>query len=322
MPWVGVPRAVTAIAVDGLTKRFGGVTALRDLSFEVEEGEIYGFLGPNGAGKSTTIDVLLDFVRPTAGSVRVFGMDVQSESTAVRQRTGVLPDGYRVYDRLTGRRHLEFVADSKGVDVDPVAIGERVGIEDALGRTAGGYSKGMAQRLVLGMALVGEPDLLVLDEPTSGLDPNGAREMREIIKRENEAGATVFFSSHVLEQVEAVCDRVGILQDGEMVVEDSVDGLRASLSDDAGLRVVVDDPEAALSAVRDLDGVTRATVAEGELSITCEAGAKLPALNAVERAGVEVRDFETSEASLEDLFADVTGGGRDRASDPEREGSR
>ena len=199
-----------AINVQDVTKQFGGLTALQDLDLAVEDGEIYGFLGPNGAGKSTTIDVVLDYVRPTAGSARVFGHDAREETLAIRDRVGVLPDGYDVVGRMTGREHVDFVVDSKGADDDPDEILERVGIAGAADRVAADYSKGMAQRLVLGMALVGEPDLLILDEPTTGLDPNGARRMREIVREENERGATVFFSSHILEQVEAVCDRVEI----------------------------------------------------------------------------------------------------------------
>ncbi|MGM0604826.1 MAG: ABC transporter ATP-binding protein, partial [Halobacteriota archaeon] len=217
---------MVAIQLDGVSKRFGAVTALRNVDLTVESGEIFGFLGPNGAGKSTTIDILLDFVRPSAGSATVLGYDAQADSTAVRSRTGVLPDGYHVYDRLSGRDHVRFAIESKGADEDPIALLERVGIADAADRRAGGYSKGMTQRLVLAMALVGEPELLILDEPSTGLDPNGAREMREIIRAEADRGATVFFSSHILEQVEAICDRVGILNEGRLVALDSIDGLR------------------------------------------------------------------------------------------------
>jgi len=212
-----------AITVDNLTKSFGQTVALDDLSFRVEEGEVFGFLGPNGAGKSTTINIVLDFARPTAGEISVLGMDAQRYSRDIRQRTGVLPEGVELYDRLTARQHLEFAIDSKNADDDPEALLERVGLVDAIDRKAGGYSKGMAQRLMLAMALVGEPDLLILDEPSTGLDPNGAREMRDIVREESERGATVFFSSHIMEQVEAVCDRVGILRDGKMVAVDSVE---------------------------------------------------------------------------------------------------
>jgi len=300
---------MAAIELDGVTKRFGDVTAVSDLDLTVPEGEVFGFLGPNGAGKSTTINLLLDFVRPTAGNVQVLGFDAGEESVAVRRRTGVLPEGYDVYHRLTGRKHVEFAMRSKEVDGDPDAMLERVGIADAADRKAGGYSKGMRQRLVLGMALVGDPDLLILDEPSSGLDPGGAREMRDIVREEADRGATVFFSSHVLSQVEAVCDRVGIMREGELVAEDSIEGLRDAVEGGETLVITVDAAsEEDLDAVRALDGVSNATTDGGTVTVTCDADAKTAVIGALEESGVAVKDFQTEETSLEDLFLAYTEG--------------
>ena len=304
-----VDGAMAAIELRGVTKRFGDVTALDGLDLSVEEGEIFGYLGPNGAGKSTTIDILLDFVRPTAGEARVLGLDAQSESEAVRSRVGVLPDGYHVYDRLTGRQHLEFVIDSKNDGGTPEAILERVGIADAIDRKAGGYSKGMKQRLVLGMALVGDPDLLILDEPTTGLDPNGAREMRELIRSERDRGTTVFFSSHILEQVDAVCDRVGILRAGELVAVDSVEGLRDVAGTEATMRITVDGvDDDAIEHVRDLAGVSSVTLDGSTLVVAVGDGSKTRVLNVLEDDGVSIVDFSTEESSLEELFGSYTEG--------------
>jgi len=298
---------MAAIELDGVTKRFGDVTAVRDLSLRVEEGEVYGFLGPNGAGKSTTINMLLDFVRPSSGTLQVLGMDAQANSVAVRERTGVLPEGYDVYTRLTGRKHVEFAARSKGTSVDPESVLERVGIADAADRRADEYSKGMRQRLVLGMALVGDPDLLVLDEPSSGLDPAGAKEMRDIVRAEADRGTTVFFSSHVLGQVEAVCDRVGILRGGELVAQDSIEGLRDARGGDTRLVVsVTGDLDGSVETVRDLDGVTDAGLDGTTLTVSCTSDAKTRVISALEAAGVTVDDFKTEEASLEDLFLTYT----------------
>jgi ABC-2 type transport system ATP-binding protein len=282
------------------------VLALDGVDLTVESGEIFGFLGPNGAGKSTTIDILLDFVRPTSGSVRVLGMDAGRESLAIRHRTGVLPDGYHVYDRLSGRKHVQLAVDSKGVEADADALLERVGIADAADRPAGGYSKGMRQRLVLAMALVGEPELLILDEPSTGLDPNGAREMRQIIREENDRGATVFFSSHVMEQVEAVCDRVAILDAGRVVAVDSIAGLRSAAGGGTRMTLTLDSvPESVLAAVRAVDGVTGVSVTAERVTVDTTGG-KTAVLHAVEAAGAEVLDFSTAETSLEDLFAAYT----------------
>jgi ABC-2 type transport system ATP-binding protein len=306
---------MTAIELDGVTKRFGDVVAVSDLDLTVSEGEVFGFLGPNGAGKSTTINMLLDFVRPTTGDVRVLGLEAGRDSVAVRRRTGVLPEGYDVYHRLTGRKHVEFAKRSKEVDADPDAVLERVGIADAADRRADGYSKGMRQRLALGMALVGDPDLLILDEPSSGLDPGGARKMREIVREEAETGTTVFFSSHVLGQVEAVCDRVGILRAGELVAEDSIEGLRTAVDEGTTLVVTVDDPgDVDLGAVRAVDGVSAADVDGEAITVTCDADAKTGVIDAVEGTGATVRDFRTEETSLEDLFIAYTEGDREEVS--------
>ena len=300
---------MAAIELDGVTKRFGDVVALRDVDLSVEEGEVFGFLGPNGAGKSTTIDVLLDYVRPTEGTARVFGHDAQRETRSAHERMGVLPDAYHAYDHLTARQHVEFVVESRGADDDPEAVLDRVGILGAADRYVEGFSKGMAQRLVLGMALVGDPDLLILDEPTTGLDPNGALAMREIIREEAADGTTVFFSSHILEQVEAVCDRVAILQNGELIAVDSIEGLRAGTGSDSTLRVTVDSVPESLDDLRAVAGVSHVRTERATITIACSDAAKKPALDAVERAGATVVDFETDETSLEELFAAYTAGG-------------
>ncbi|MEF8773423.1 MAG: ABC transporter ATP-binding protein [Halobacteriales archaeon] len=298
---------MSAIEIDGVTKAFGDVTAVDDLSLTVEEGEIFGFLGPNGAGKSTTINMMLDFVRPTAGSIEVFGYDAQRRSVAVRSMTGVLPEGFSVYDRLTGRQHVAFAIDSKHADEDPEAILERVGLGDAVDRKAGNYSKGMRQRLALGMALVGDPDLLVLDEPTTGLDPGGARDIRRIVREEVDRGATAFFSSHILGQVEAVCDRVGILRDGEMVAVDSIDALRENVSDGAVLEVTTRGLDGVdLDPVRALSGVSRVDVEGNVVRVACDPDVKSTVVGTLEDAGARVEDFSTEEASLEDLFVAYT----------------
>ncbi|SFS92327.1 ABC transporter ATP-binding protein [Halostagnicola kamekurae] len=303
---------MTAITADELSKRYTTVTALDRVSLSVNEGEIFGFLGPNGAGKSTFINILLNFARPTAGSVELFGHDCQAEGVAARDRIGVLPEGYSVFDRLTGRQHIEYAVRSKDADDDPVEILDRVGVRDAADRPASDYSKGMKQRLVLGMSLVDEPDLLVLDEPTSGLDPNGATEIRSILRKERERGAAIFFSSHILEQVEAICDRVGILQDGELVAVDTIEGLRQSIG--GGTKLLIDVTEVAdatVEAIRGVDGVETATVRDGStIEVTCTNDAKMDVIVELQRLGADVVNFRTEEASLEDMFVAYTGSGQ------------
>jgi ABC-2 type transport system ATP-binding protein len=302
---------MAAIELDGVRKAFGDVQALRGVDLEVEDGEIFGFLGPNGAGKSTTINIILDFVRPDAGTARVLGRDVREESVAIRQETGVLPEGYALYDRLTAREHLEFAIESKDADQDPYPLLERVGLEDAVDRKAGGFSTGMRQRLAMAMALVGDPELLILDEPSSGLDPNGARELRAIVEEEAASGTTVFFSSHILGQVEAVCDRVGIIREGELVAVDTIEGLRDNVAGGSTLVVHVDAvPDDAVSRLEALDGVSEVTVEGTTLRVSCRDDAKMDVVGELEEAGATVSDFSTEEAPLEDLFAAYTEGDR------------
>ncbi|WP_324665159.1 ABC transporter ATP-binding protein [Haloarcula sediminis] len=301
---------MTAIELDGLRKEYQDVVALDGVDLTVEEGEVFGFLGPNGAGKSTTINILLDFVRPTSGRAEVLGYDAQENPTAIRERLGVLPEGYDVYERLSAREHLEFVIESKDADDDPAELLDRVGLADAIDRRAGGYSKGMKQRLVLAMALVDDPDLLILDEPTTGLDPNGAREMRELIREESERGATVFFSSHILSQVEAVCDTVGILQKGQLIAKDSVEGLRDAVQGGMTLWVTLADPAGDVSTVEDtVGGIDGAQITEtdgSQVAIGCKGTQKMDILNALNDAGVDVENFETEDQSLEELFTAYT----------------
>jgi ABC-2 type transport system ATP-binding protein len=300
-------RNTPAIELDGVTKQYDDIVAINDVDLSVEKGEIFGFLGPNGAGKTTTINLLLDFVRPTGGEIHILGHDVQDEGQQIRKRMGVLPEDAAVYDRLTGRQHIAFAIESKDADDTPEQILERVGLTEAIDRKAGGYSKGMAQRLLLGMALVGTPDVLILDEPSTGLDPNGAHEMREIVREEAARGATVFFSSHILGQVESVCDRVGILRDGTLVAKDTIDGLREAATTETTLTVKVDRvSDAALNEVHDLSGVSDITVDDNILTITCEDTAKTQVLNTLEKTDTSVQDFMTEDTSLEEVFMTYT----------------
>jgi ABC-2 type transport system ATP-binding protein len=303
---------MSAVRTEGLTKRFGEETAVDDLALEVPEGEVFGFLGPNGAGKSTTISMLLGFLEPSAGSATVLGTDVTEDPRAVRERVGLLPEGFDAVPNLSAREHVETAIETKGADDDPDEVIERVGLdpEDAR-RPADEYSTGMFQRMALAVALVGDPDLLVLDEPSAGLDPNGVRLVREIVAEERDRGATVFFSSHILDEVERVSDRVGILQDGELTAVDEVENLRSELGMGAVVRATVDAVPADLTTddtLAAVEGVTDVTVEESTVSVSCASPrAKMPALREIDRAAT-VEDVKIEETSLEDLFEAYTGG--------------
>jgi ABC-2 type transport system ATP-binding protein len=297
---------MTAIRTNDLTKRYGSHTAVSEVNLTVDTGEVYGFLGPNGAGKSTTIGMLLSYVYPTEGTARVLGKDVHEEPVAIKRRIGVLPESCQLYDRLSGRKHLQFAIDSMGVDGDPDALIDRVGLEpDAAQRPVGEYSTGMKQRLKIAVTLVGEPDLLVLDEPSSGLDPAGIQLLREIVLEERDRGAAVFFSSHILEQVEAVCDRIGILVDGRLRTSGDIEVLKSKTGPAVELDVELDRlPPELTTALESIDAVTACRIADDEPAVSVSLAtdaAKADVLRTVEEYAT-VEDFAAEKPSLESLF--------------------
>ena len=206
-----------AIRTEGLTKTYGKNRGIRDVDLEVFEGEVFGFLGPNGAGKTTTIRTLLGFLRPTSGDARIFGLDVRNESVEIRARLGNLPGEFALEDRMTGEQLLRFFARLRGVRELGYAyeLAERLGAD--LHRPMRRLSRGNKQKIGLVQAMFHRPSLLILDEPTGGLDPLVQEEFLEIVGEVKGEGRTVFFSSHVLSEVERVSDRVGIIRDGELV---------------------------------------------------------------------------------------------------------
>ena len=225
-----------AVAVEGLTKVFRtpfrkqSITAVRDLNLRIESGEVYGLLGPNGSGKSTTLKMILGLVTPTRGRAEIFGCD--STEVATRRSVGFLPESPYFYKFLTGAETLRFfvkLCGLSGWDLrDRVQeLLDLVGLTEARNQRLGTYSKGMLQRIGLAQALINEPALLVLDEPTAGVDPAGSRDIRNLIVDLKKRGVTVLLSSHLLEQVQEICDRVGILAKGALVREGHLDELLA-----------------------------------------------------------------------------------------------
>jgi ABC-2 type transport system ATP-binding protein len=236
------PHAAAAIRTNGLTKRYGETTAVDSLDLEVAHGEIFGLLGPNGAGKTTTILMLLGLAEPTAGNVRVLGLEPTRQALAVKRRVGYVPDNVGFYGQLTGRQNLRYTAALNGLG--PVDASERVAqVLDHVGLSGRAddrvrtYSRGMQQRLGIADALIKDPQVLILDEPTVGLDPRGADQVLELIGGlAAEQGVAVLLSSHLLAQVQSVCGRIGIFVAGRMVAAGTVDELAA----DHGGRLVVE----------------------------------------------------------------------------------
>ena len=212
------------IKLENLTKHYGDIVGIQDLSLEVEEGEVFGLLGPNGAGKTTTIRLILDFIRPTSGKATVFDMSPRDDGINIRRRVGYLPGDFVTYNHMTGATVTDYFAKLRGTDpVKLEALCERYKLD--LSRKIGQLSKGNKQKIGLVQAFMNDPDLLILDEPTAGLDPLLQHEFQEMLHEEKEQGKTVFMSSHVMSEVEATCDRVGIIRDGELVTLDTVSHL-------------------------------------------------------------------------------------------------
>jgi ABC-2 type transport system ATP-binding protein len=223
------PAVQPAIQTDGLTKHYGSVRALNALSLEVRAGEIFGFLGPNGAGKSTTIRTLLGYLHATSGSASVLGFDVETQSVEIRRRTGYLPGGIALFGSLSGEDALDYLADLQGQPPSRRAeLCERLQLSaHDLRRKIRDYSRGMRQKLGVIQALQHDPELAILDEPTEGLDPLMQHAFYGILEDMRTAGRTIFFSSHVLSEVERICDRVAIIRAGELMALQTVDDLLA-----------------------------------------------------------------------------------------------
>ncbi len=220
-----------AVETFGLTKRYGELVAVQDLNLRLQAGEVFGMLGPNGSGKTTTILMLLGLTEPTAGSARVLGWDPTRQPLQVKRRVGYLPDSVGFYDELTAWENLRYTAALNGLSSAEAnrriaEVLERMGLQDVAHRKVGTFSRGMKQRLGLADVLLKRPQVAILDEPTLGLDPEAALEFLELIRTLKRDGLTVLLASHLLHQVQSVCDRVGLFHGGRMVLEGTVDELR------------------------------------------------------------------------------------------------
>ncbi|TNE88407.1 MAG: ABC transporter ATP-binding protein [Deltaproteobacteria bacterium] len=295
------------IEVANLTKRYGATLAVEDLSFSVERGEIVGFLGANGAGKSTTMRILCGALGATSGTAKVDGIDVMEDPKAAKSRIGYLPEAPPLYLEMTVRQYLRFCARIKGTanpsEAADKAIG-RVGLASVAHRIIGNLSKGYRQRVGIAQALVHEPQLLVLDEPNSGLDPKQRAEIRELIEELAAGETTVLLSTHVLPEIEALCDRVIIIDHGRIVAQDAVEALGGGMG---VIKLVVAAPSAELAAkLEALDGVN-AVKAKGDGVYLVETQRDLRA--EVARTAVDAGLLElSSQRQLEDVFLRLTGG--------------
>ena len=294
------------IEARGLVKRYGAVTAVDHVDLTVEAGDVYGYLGPNGAGKTTSLRMLLGLIRPDEGSARLFGRDPLLEGARALDGVAGFVEAPRFYPYLSGRKNLELLAaldgDGAAGRIDEAL--DTVELTDRAGDRVGGYSHGMRQRLGIAGALLRSPRLLLLDEPTTGLDPAGMRDMRLLVRRLADAGITVLLSSHLMAEVEELCDRVGIVRNGRLVYEGALDELLASTAGRYELRTADDVRGAEIAAGR--PDVTDVRFAGGGLILRAGEEAVAALSIALGEAGVGVLALVPRTATLEELFFRMT----------------
>lgn len=286
-----------------LTKRYGGITAVDNLHLSIRRGEIYGFLGPNGAGKTTTLRMLLGLIKPTTGTIRVLG-EVPGTPAGL-DKIGALVESPTFYPYLSGRSNLEVVARYSGRRVTRKRIEEvlkQAGLLDRARDKFGKYSLGMKQRLGIASALLKDPDFLILDEPTNGLDPKGVVEMRELIGNLRHRDRTILFSSHMLGEVEQICDRVGVVRRGQMLAE----GTLSELTGQAKILAEVAPLEEAIWIASRLKGVEDVQAIGGWIQVTADPELASQINRKLVSAGLEVRQLRVAEQSLEEVFLRYT----------------
>lgn len=290
------------IVTHELTKKYGERTAVDAVSLAVEPGEVYGFLGPNGAGKTTTLRMMVGLVRPTSGSVEILGS--RPGNPAVLRQVGSLIEEPGFYPYLSGRDNLRVLARSNGLNNQQVEdVLQQVELRDRGSEKFKTYSLGMKQRLGVAAALLGDPELLILDEPTNGLDPAGMADMRNLIRRVAEFGRTVLLSSHLLGEVQQICDRVGVISNGQLLKEGTVADLRGA----GAIRVVASPVEAAEQVMERLFGSgTAVRQQDGSLQLDVDAARSAEATAALVHGGIYVQEIRPVERTLEEVFLEMT----------------
>ncbi len=285
------------IVIDQLQKSYGKVQAVRGISMSVERGEIFGFLGPNGAGKTTTIRCMLDVIRPSAGTIRVLGMDAQRDALALHQHIGYIPGDVRLPGQMTGKQIINYFSRLQGRQ--PVLLDDLVARFDVeMKRQLKSYSKGMRQKIGIVLGFMCDPDVLILDEPSSGLDPLLQRTFNEFLLEEQARGKTIFMSSHIMSDVEKVCQRVGVIRQGELVTVEEVEKLREK----AGQRVIVEFGDTvAQEELARIPGVSMVSKSNNNSSYHFSvSGSMDPLIKALSHH--EVVRLQAEEAPLEEVF--------------------
>ena len=293
------------IETQGLTKQYGQALAVDDLSLQVPRGQVFGLLGPNGSGKTTTMGMLLGLLKPTSGSVRLFGMDIEGASWEALRQVGAIVEAPTLYPHLSGRANLRYFQgiSRRGGSDDINRLLDMVGLASRADDKFRTYSLGMKQRLGLAYALLGDPELLILDEPTNGMDPAGIAEVRGLIRQLKEDGHTVLLSSHLLHEVEEVCDSIAILSRGRLITHGRVQDLLAGRG---AVRIRTTDDANAAQIIALLPWVSGVLSQDDGLVVTAPPERSSEVAAALSAEGVHIREMTELQESLEDYFLEVT----------------
>jgi ABC-2 type transport system ATP-binding protein len=303
------------IEVDGLVKRYGEVAAVDGVSFSVEEGEIFGLLGPNGAGKTTTISMLSCLIDPTDGDATVAGNSIRTHQLQVKRALGVVPQDIALYPTLTALENLRFWAEMYGLKGDELK--QRVaevlavaGLEDRAKERIETYSGGMKRRINIAAGMMHRPQVLVMDEPTVGIDPQSRNHILQTVRELNAQGMTIVYTSHYMEEVEEICERVGIIDHGKLIALGTKDELRKLVGDEDVIDLELDQvPAGAVERLAEVEGVDRAVAGDHGIEVMSRDAGRVLALvlAALSETGAHVRDVHVREPNLESVFLHLTG---------------
>jgi ABC-2 type transport system ATP-binding protein len=306
---------VSSIAVNGLAKRFGEVQAVADASFDVLQGEVFGFLGPNGAGKTTTINMLTGLARPDAGKIAIAGIDCTGNPKAAQHLTGVVPDESNLYPELTGFDNLRFCAALYGMKKEEREARARellktFGLADAAARKFADYSKGMKRKLTIAAGIIHHPPILFLDEPTTGIDVASARQIRQLIADLHSAGTTIFLTTHYIEEAERLCGRIAFIVQGKIVRIDTVANLIQPIQEKYVMQLAVSNSKPLLydKLAEAFPYLSFKGLPRGLIRVEAGEPVRLgPLLRFLEDQGAELNEARRMQPSLEDVFVQITG---------------
>jgi len=296
------------IEVNNLVKEYDGVNAVDNLSFNIKKGEIFGFLGPNGAGKTTTIKSILGLIYPNKGNIKINGYNIYDYGKFIKKNIGYLPEQVAFYNNLTAKQNLEFYAELKNLPkYHCIKLLNEFGLSDSINKKVGKFSKGMKQRLGMARAILGNPSILILDEPTSGLDPRGVKLIRDKIKDLGNHGVTIFISSHILSEIQAVCTEVGIINKGRLSAQNDVESLsKMSMVKAKIFLEITNMNEKIKNAVENIKGLEKIEIRGKILEVLCDPELRSNIVVEVDRAGGSIKNLWTMEPSLEDVFMRYT----------------